>query len=276
MRYQLLYYDSSRYLPMNHLLTTLRQKQDLSLEKLAEMIGVSRQHLAKVEQGEAELKLSQARKCAEIFGISIDDISAGKLPESTKLLETKESTQAPDTERDPRPQITVRPENVQKFKEVLLYILEKVGALPNVGKTVLFKLLYFIDFDYYEKYETQLMGATYRKEAYGPLPVEFSAIVAQMERNGELQEVRGTYHDLEQIKYLPLRSPNLEVFRDARETAMIDDVLRRHARRGAKEISELAHRDVPWKVHDMHEVIDYESVFYRDAAFSVRPDDDEL
>ena len=46
---------------MNHILTILRQKQNLSLEKLADMIGVSRQHLAKVERGRAELKLSQAR-----------------------------------------------------------------------------------------------------------------------------------------------------------------------------------------------------------------------
>ena len=260
---------------MTHILTTLRQKQSLSLEKLANMIGVSRQHLAKVEQGQAELKLSQARTCAEIFGISIDDISAGKLSVEKKLLETKESASPSDTERDPRPQITVRPENIQKFKEVLLYVLERVGAMPNVGKTVLFKLLYFIDFDYYEKHEEQLIGATYRKEAYGPLPVEFSQIVTQMQKNRELQEVRGKYFDHEQIKYLPLRSPNLKHL-SANELAMIDDVLRRHSHRGATEISEVAHRDVPWKVHDMHEVIDYESVFYRDEAFSVREDHDEL
>lgn len=239
------------------------------------MIGVSRQHLAKVEQGEAELKLSQARACAEIFGISIDDISAGKLPEDTKLLERKEVTGVPAMIRDPRPQITVKAENVQKFKEVLLYILEKVGALPNVGKTVLCKLLYFVDFDYYEKYEEQLIGASYQKEAYGPLPTEFLQIVTQMERDNELQEVHGKYFDREQIKYLPLRSPNLRHL-NANELAMIDDVLRRHAHRSATEIRDLAHRDVPWRVHEMHEIIDYESVFYRDDAFSVREDDDEL
>lgn len=260
---------------MTHVLTTLRQKKNLSLEKLADMIGVSRQHLAKVEQGQAELKLSQARTCAEIFGISIDDISAGKLPEDKKLHGAKAIIRSSETERDPRPQITVRTENVQKFKEVLLYILEKVGAMPNVGKTVLFKLLYFIDFDYYEKHEEQLIGATYRKEAYGPLPVEFSQIIAQMQKDGDLQEVRGKYFDHEQFKYLPLRSPNLNDL-SANELAMIDDVLRRHSHRGATEISEIAHRDVPWKVHNMHEVIDYESVFYRDDAFSVREDHDEL
>ncbi len=45
----------------------------------------------------------------------------------------------------------------------LLYVLNKVGCKYNVGETVLYKLLYFIDFDFYEKYEEQLIGATYVK-----------------------------------------------------------------------------------------------------------------
>lgn len=259
---------------MPHILTQLRKKADISMEKLAEMIGVSRQHLAKVEQDKAELKLSQARKCAEIFDISIDDISAGRIPEEKDLPEGKAETSEKEG-RDSRPQITVHPENVQKLKEVLLYILEKVGAKPNVGKTVLFKLLYFIDFDFYEKFEEQLIGATYRKEAYGPLPVEFSKIVQKMKKDGELQEVRGAYFDKEQIKYLPLRKPNLAGLK-AHELTLIDDVLQRLSDMKALDIQQYSHGDVPWRVHDMHEVIDYESVFYRDDKYSVCDDYDEL
>ncbi|MEI8229989.1 MAG: type II toxin-antitoxin system antitoxin SocA domain-containing protein [Candidatus Peregrinibacteria bacterium] len=261
---------------MPHILTTLRDQHGYTQEKLAKAIGVSRQHLAKVEAGEADIKLAQARTCAELFGISVDALSLGELPAADDVLlkKTPKKTAVPQ-ERDPRPQITVKPENVEKFKEVLLYVLGKVGALPNVGRTVLFKLLYFIDFDYYEKYEEQLMGVSYRKESYGPFPVEFAAIVAQMKTDGALQEIRGTYFDHEQIKYLPLRKPNLTAFR-SNETQLIDEVMAKYATKSATEISDIAHRDVPWKVHAMHEVIDYESVFYRDAAFSVREDDDEL
>lgn len=260
---------------MTHILTILREQHGYTQEKLAQAIGVSRQHLAKVEQGKAELKLSQARACAELFGISVDAISLGELPGEQSVLPSPSEVQKKETsERDPRPQIMVKSENVQKFKEVLLYVLSRVGAFPNVGKTVLFKLLYFIDFDYYEKFEEQLMGATYRKEAYGPLPVEFSTIVTQMIQKGELQEIKGTYFDHEQIKYLPLRKPNLSGL-SANETETIDEVLKKYGGKSATEISDIAHRDVPWKVHNMHEVIDYESVFYRDAAFSVR-DHDEL
>ena len=72
--------------------------------------------------------------------------------------------------------ISVPQERLDKFKEVLLYIIKKVGAKPNVGEAVLCKLLYFIDFDYYEKFEEQLIGAIYIRNHFGPTPVEFPAI----------------------------------------------------------------------------------------------------
>ena len=50
-----------------------------------------------------------------------------------------------------------------KFKQVLLYILNKCGQKPNVGKTVLNKLLYFADFNYYEKYFESITGVEYVK-----------------------------------------------------------------------------------------------------------------
>lgn len=261
---------------MTNILTQLRERHGYTQEKLAEMIGVSRQHLAKVERDEAELKLSQAQKCAEIFDISIDALSLGQLPEEESMIKaTGAGSKKEQTGRDPRPQISVNPENVQKFKEVLLYILERVGARPNVGKTVLCKLMYFIDFDFYEKYEEQLVGATYRKEAYGPLPGEFTQVVAQMKKDGEIQEVPGKYFDKEQIKYLPLRKPNLRLLK-AHEIEMIDDVINRHAGKSATEISEFSHLDIPWRVVDMHEELEYEAVFYRNDEFSVRDEEDEL
>jgi hypothetical protein len=67
----------------------------------------------------------------------------------------------------------IRQKNIEKFKQVILYILTKVGAKPNFDQTVLYHLLYFIDFDYYELYEEQLMGLKYIKSSSGPIPVDF-------------------------------------------------------------------------------------------------------
>ena len=48
----------------------------------------------------------------------------------------------------------------EKFKNIILYLLECCAGKPNVGETVLYKLLYFSDFNYYELYEEQLSGAS--------------------------------------------------------------------------------------------------------------------
>jgi len=88
--------------------------------------------------------------------------------------------------------ISVPQRNLDKFKEVLLYVLNKVGSKPNVGEAVLYKLLYFIEFDFYEKYEEQLIGATYIKNHYGPTPKEFIKIVGEMEGK-DLSKVKDEY-----------------------------------------------------------------------------------
>ena len=83
------------------------------------------------------------------------------------------------------------------------------------------KLMYFIDFDFYEKFEEQLIGARYIKNHYGPTPVALLDIVAQMEKEGDLVRVIKKYFQHDQKKYLPLRSPNLSNF-SAQAKELID------------------------------------------------------
>jgi len=159
--------------------------------------------------------------------------------------------------------------NIEKFKEVLLYILKKVGAKPNIGETVLYKLLYFIDFDFYEKYEEHFIGARYIKNHYGPTPVEFSKVIAIMEKDKDIVKVNSKYFSYPQTKYLPLREPDLSKLR-AYEIELIDEVLNRLSDMSARQISEYSHNDVPFMVAEENEPIEYESVFYRTQPYSVR------
>ncbi|MEA2113423.1 MAG: Panacea domain-containing protein, partial [Patescibacteria group bacterium] len=165
--------------------------------------------------------------------------------------------------------------NVKKFEEVLLYLLEKVGARPNIGETAIYKLLYFIDFDYYEKFEEQLIGARYIKNHFGPTPIEFRKIADRMTADGKIEKVRSKHFQYKQKKYLPRCSADLKVL-SAQEIQHIDDVLNRLAWKNAKELSAYSHSDTPWRVHKIGEEISYETVFYRDDDHSVRNYDDEL
>ena len=242
-----------------------RKINGISQAYVAEKIGVSRASYIEIEKGAKELTLSQANKIAEIFNISLEELISGK-----KVMDIKVSIQDKTEKKEKQElRIDVPQKNLKKFKEVLLYILEKVGGKSNVGMTVLYKILYFIDFDYYEKFEEQLIGATYIKNHFGPTPVEFKKIVEVMESKGEIETVKSKYFQHEQTKYFPRREPDISVL-NAKEIKHIDEVLSRLADKSAAELSEYSHKDVPWIGTLDGKIINYESVFYRTPETSVR------
>ena len=103
----------------------------------------------------------------------------------------------------------------------LNWLLTSTVSLSYNQLTDIYKLLYFIDFDFYEKYEEQLVGATYMKNQYGPTPIEFIKIVDQMINHEEIEKVKSGYFNYPQTKYLPLRKPDLTKFK-ANEYAQKD------------------------------------------------------
>ena len=252
-------------------LKLLREESRFSQEQLADELGISRPTYMQIEKGERELTISEAKKLASILGLSLENFLGDATSSSQEVI--LESTKKEAKESDVR--IVMPRANVKKFKEVLLYVLSKVGAKPNIGETALYKLLYFIDFDFYEKFEEQLTGARYIKNHYGPTPVEFKKIVENMEEKKEIERVKSSYFQYEQKKYLPRREPNLKAL-SAQEIKHIDEVLARLSDKNANELSDYSHSDVPWKVHKQGEIISYESVFYRDQEHSIRNYDDEL
>ena len=165
--------------------------------------------------------------------------------------------------------ISIPEMSVSKFRNILLYILEKCAGKPNVGETVLYKLLYFSDFNYYELYEEHLSGARYRKLPYGPVPKRFETIVNAMIGKEELKKIKTEYYDKTQTRYIPLTKPDLTKLK-ASETEVIDRVIEQMSDWSAATISNYSHNDMPWKASKEGEEINYELAFYRDAPYSVR------
>lgn len=242
----------------------LRERRGLSQEKLAVLLCVSRVSLSQIENGQRKLTAEEINKLAKIFNISCDVLLNPKRDVQVVLEKKAKYTVTPKVSI----RISVPQRNVAKFKEVLLYILNKVGSKPNIGETVIYKLLYFIDFNYYEKYEEQLIGATYIKNNYGPTPMEFREIVSKM-KGKDLVEVSDKYFHYPQTKYLPLRKADLLGF-NANEKDIIDEVIDKLSDMNANQISDYSHQDVPWQVAEDGQKISYESVFYRTQQYSVR------
>jgi len=244
----------------------LRMKAGISQQKLAEMLGVSRPTITQIESGERKVSSDELIKLAEIFNVSIDHL-IGLKGEPEVVLQEQEKKPGRSIEPDMR--INVPQKNLDKFREILLYILNKVGSKPNIGETVIYKLLYFIDFDFYEKYEEQLIGATYVKNHYGPTPIEFKKIVRKMIDDQEIITVKDSYFSYPQTKYLPKRKADLSGLR-ANESELIDSVLNKLSDMNATQISDYSHNDVPWLTTEDGKIIEYEAVFYRTPMYSVR------
>jgi len=246
------------------LLKKLREEQGASQSDVAERLGISRPTYAALEEGKRGLSLAEAEQLSGMYGVSLEAIATGKLPKEPPL--PKETVKK---HSEPEERIRVPKEHIEKFKQVLLYILAKTAGKPNVGLTVLFKLLYFSDFDYYEKYGEPLMGLRYLRNHHGPTPRSFDAVVRDMKKNELLEEVQSKYYMFDQRKYLPLKDPDLAQV-SGRELEMIDDVIARYGDKTATELSRLSHEDPPWIAADERKDLDYELVFYRPDKLSVR------
>jgi hypothetical protein len=142
--------------------------------------------------------------------------------------------------------------NFEKFSEVLLYVFKKLES-KQLSKTAIYSMLYFIDFDYYEKYEEQLIGLTYIKDTHGPTPLEFNEVIGKMLQNSDT----------------PLREPDLSKLKpDELET--VDKVIKKLGDMSDAEISEYSKGDIPWIGTGLGKLIKYEAVFYRTPEYSVR------
>ncbi|NLF40681.1 DUF4065 domain-containing protein [bacterium] len=242
----------------------LRERLGMSQHDLATQLALPRPSVSQIENGERKVSVDELVRIGRVLNVSTEVLlGAEPLPE----VELGVSKTAETPPRGMR--INVPARNVRKFKEVLLYILNRVGSKPNIGETVLYKLLYFIDFDFYERFEEQLTGAAYMKNHYGPSPVQFQEVVKDMMGKHELVEVKSQYFKYPQRKYLPLRPPDLTAFK-AHEIAVIDEVLNRLSDMNAQQISEYSHGDVPWLTSQDGKIIDYEKVFYRTVPYTVR------
>src|SRR3989344_5378574 len=127
-------------------LKSLREQKRFSQERLADELNISRPTYMQIEKGERELTISEARKLASIFDMSLEDFLAGK--ESMNPVVTIQGRKERELEYKNEIRINIPQEKAQKFEQVLLYILAKIGGKPNIGQTVLYKLLTFIDFDF--------------------------------------------------------------------------------------------------------------------------------
>lgn len=247
----------------------MRKHKGYSQEDLAKFLKIPRSSVAQMELGNRNVSVIELIKLSEALGFSMDNFLAKEFKTEKAIEPETASVPAKEDMRVSIPQFKTK-----KFENILLYILERCGGKPNVGETVLYKLLYFSDFNFYEIYESHLSGAQYKKLPFGPVPQKLDSTINKMIAKGQLQRIKTEYHGYPQTRYIPMDKADLTEM-TAAEKDVIDRVIDRFSDWSASAISEFSHKDLPWKATDNGDIIDYELVFYRESPFSVRTYNDE-
>lgn len=245
----------------------LRKRKGLSQLDLANRIKISRSSLAQVELGNRDLSVLELQKLAMVLEFSTDEFLSAEFPLNPSIYMVAEpASSGINLRQERKPVIRL---DIEKLRHLLLYLLERCAGKPNVGETVLNKLLYFAHFNYYEFYEEHLTGMVFRKLPHGPVPVHLDKLLSRMVDQGDIQRIQVRYAGLHQTRFVPLAKPDLKVMM-ASEKDVIDKVIDQFSDWSATAISHYSHRDMPWMATKEGDAIDYELAFYRESPYSVR------
>lgn len=235
---------------------TLRESASYSQEELAKKIGITRPATSQIEAGKRDLNALELAKIAKIFAVPLD------------FLLRNETTTSPKKKSKDIKKFKFNPD---KLKNIVLYILNKCGGKPNVGETVLYKLLYFSDFDSFEIIGEPITGMNYVKLQYGPVPqsCEYDLVIKEMAKKNELKIISQNYYGMPQKRYIALADYDINIFKP-QELEIIDSAVDRFSDMSAVQIEDCVHGDTPWKESEDKDIINYDLVFCRTPKFSRR------
>ena len=152
--------------------------------------------------------------------------------------------------------------DLERFKELIVYIVERAELDPSFGAVKLNKILYYSDFDAYRLLGEPITGATYRKLQAGPAPKELLFARDELIEEGRVRPESRRYFNRVQ-KRLSLAegvTSDIEMF-SPDERAIIDSVIDFLRPMSARQASDYSHREPGWVLAADGDVIPYESAF---------------
>jgi len=203
---------------------SLRTKRGFSQLEIARKVGISRASYIAVEQGKRELTLGEFEKLSEVFGISLEDMDRGELP------------------------------NYEKYKQMILAFLRLNKSVP---KTKLAKLLYFADFAWYYSHLESMSGMQYRKIQYGPVADSYFRLIDEMFDNGEIsieQTEKGAMLVSQTRSGAKTNLPNLS----KEESKLIEKINEKWRGKRTEEVVDFTHKQMPFMFAEDNDIVSYD------------------
>ena len=149
-----------------------------------------------------------------------------------------------------------------KFQNAVLYFAHNCEP-QTVGKTKLAKLLYYLDFDHYEKHLEAVTKSRYIHRDFGPVPEQYWEWIDEMKNDG-LIDFRVIETGLENPMELivPMQKTQLSFFSNA-EQETLNNVVDRWYSTSGSIMSEFAHSEIPYDITTDGEEIPYQLALHR-------------
>lgn len=159
--------------------------------------------------------------------------------------------------------------NKKKYENTVLYLCQKLGGEIR-GKKKLAKLLYFADFDFYEKYQKSITGDTYKAYPKGPLPSHLNSVLNDLAKNKSIETSTTKEWGEDYVPtevYFGMKTANISIF-DKEEIQMLNRVAKKYGGLNGEQLAELSHTEAPYASAKPFEEIPYEFSYYRGTDFS--------
>ena len=217
----------------------LRTQKGLSQEQVAKAIGVSRPTYTAIEVGKQKLDVEEAQKLAKLFGIGVDELLSGNIPD------------------------------IEKYKHMILSFLRmnlsKDGKVP---KTKLAKLLYLADFAWFYEHLESMSGMQYRKITYGPVPDSFFRALDELEESGKIVIEHKSTEGKDMFLIGEAESNKNEKIKtlSKEENLLMKKIAEKWKGKKTQEIVNFTHNQLPYFLCRENELIPYELITQEDPG----------
>lgn len=219
-------------------LKSLRQFKKLTLEQIAELIGVTRQTYSRIEKWEVELSLGQAVRLSEFFGISLDSLYSKN---NSRILGADNF----DWEK-----------YKQIIKNFIFYWGREDGKIP---KTKLAKLCYLLDFSWYYYNLTPITGLEYRKIQQGPVPDIYFTTLEELEEEKSIAiKPKGSAYMISNID-----APQNDKL-SSEELSLLQKIAEKRKTKRTQQIVDFTHQQLPRSIANEKEIIPYSLITQED------------
>lgn len=144
--------------------------------------------------------------------------------------------------------------SLKKFLNAALFFMNQV---PQLTKTKLNKLMFYMDFKYFQTHTVSITGIPYARINYGPVPDQYSLLYGLMAAQ-ELVLIEEASADQYTWEYFDARTHADESVFNVDELDVLRQVATRFKDQSARQISEISHQEDAWKKTPNSEQISYE------------------